>query len=219
MRIDAGTARLREAFRQEQMCQLPLVEEAMGRQALALLRHLDAACQSADDLQAAATESFNQHPDAGIITSFPGIGTLTGARVLAETGDDRSRFADAKGLKVYAGAAPVTRASGKTRSVTRRHVNNDRLATPGPSPPSPHHQAPAPTTTAAARPVTATPPRSATSTAASPAASGTPPVAGRPALAPRQRSPSGIQSHSARPASPYPRRTPATLGRARLKAA
>jgi hypothetical protein len=26
--------------------------------------------------------------------------------VLAETGDDRSRFADAKGLKAYAGAAP-----------------------------------------------------------------------------------------------------------------
>ena len=37
-------------------------------------------------------ESFNQHPDAGIITSFPGIGALTGARVLAEIGDDRSRF-------------------------------------------------------------------------------------------------------------------------------
>ncbi|WP_459185591.1 transposase, partial [Streptomyces sp.] len=36
---------------------------------------------------------------------------LTGARVLAEIGDDRSRFADAKALKAYAGAAPVTRAS------------------------------------------------------------------------------------------------------------
>jgi transposase len=57
------------------------------------------------------------HPareDAGIITSFPGLGPLTGARVLAETGDDRSRFQDAKGLKAYAGAAPITRASGKT---------------------------------------------------------------------------------------------------------
>jgi len=67
------------------MRQLPLVEEAMGRQALDLLRHLDAACTSADDLEHATTESFNQHPDAGIITSFPGLGPLTGARVLAET--------------------------------------------------------------------------------------------------------------------------------------
>jgi transposase len=129
--IDAEAQRLREAFRQEQMRQLPLVEDAMGRQSLALLGQLNAACTSADDLEQAAIESFNQHPDAGIITSFPGIGPLTGARVLAEIGDDRSRFQDARGLKAYAGAAPVTRASGKTRSVTRRHVKNNRLAQAG----------------------------------------------------------------------------------------
>jgi transposase len=129
--IDAWAARLRDAFRAEQMRQLPLVEEAMGRQALALLRQLDAACAAADDLERAVIESFNQHPDAGIVTSFPGLGPLTGARVLAEIGDDRSRFADAKGLKAYAGAAPITRASGKHRSVTRRLVKNNRLAAAG----------------------------------------------------------------------------------------
>jgi transposase len=129
--IDSEAQRLRDAFRAEQMRQPPLVEDAMGRQSLALLHRLDAACASADDLEQAATESFNQHPDAGIITSFPGIGALTGARVLAEIGDDRSRFKDARGLKAYAGAAPITRASGKTRSVTRRHVKNNRLAQAG----------------------------------------------------------------------------------------
>ncbi len=129
--IDATAQRLRDTFRQQQMRQLPLVEQAMGRRTLALLRQLDAACDSADDLEHAAVESFNQHPDAGIITSFPGIGALTGARVLAEIGDDRSRFKDARGLKAYAGAAPVTRASGKSRSVTRRHVKNNRLAAAG----------------------------------------------------------------------------------------
>jgi transposase len=97
--IDAEATRLRQAFRAGQMRQLPLVEQAMGRQALALLRQLDAACAAASDLEQAAAESFNQHPDAEIITSFPGLGPLTGARVLAETGDDRSRFQDAKGLK------------------------------------------------------------------------------------------------------------------------
>jgi transposase len=103
----------------------------MGRQAQALLRQLDAACTAANDLEQAAIESFNQHPDAGIITSFPGLGPLTGARVLAETGDDRSRFADAKGLKAYAGAAPITRASGKTTTVLHRRVKNQRLAAAG----------------------------------------------------------------------------------------
>ena len=129
--IDAEAARLRETLRAPQMRQLPLVEDAMGRQALALLRQLDAACASADDLEQAAVASFNQHPDAGIITSFPGLGPLTGARVLAETGDDRTRFADAKGLKAYAGAAPITRASGKTTAVLHRRVKNQRLAATG----------------------------------------------------------------------------------------
>jgi len=129
--LDTEATRLRDAFRIPQMRQLPLVEQAMGRQALALLGQLDAACASAGDLEQAVTESFNLHPDAGIITSFPGLGALTGARVLAEIGDDRSRFQDAKGLKAYAGAAPITRASGKTRSVTHRRVKNNRLAAAG----------------------------------------------------------------------------------------
>jgi transposase len=129
--IDAEAQRLREAFRKEQMRQLPLIEQAMGKQTTALLRQLEAACASADDLEQAAVESFNQHPDAGIITSFPGLGPLTGARVLGEIGDDRSRFQDARGLKAYAGSAPITRASGKTRSVTHRKVKNNRLANAG----------------------------------------------------------------------------------------
>ena len=86
---------------------------AMGIQLAALLHQFDAACRAADDLAEAATAHFEQHPDAAIITSFPGLGNLTGARVLAEIGDDRSRFADARGLKAFAGSAPITRASGK----------------------------------------------------------------------------------------------------------
>ena len=49
----------------------------------------------------------------------------------AETGDDQSRLQDAKGLEACAGAAPVTRASGKTKSVTRRRVKNNRLNAAG----------------------------------------------------------------------------------------
>jgi transposase len=128
---DTQAARLRDAFRIPQMRQLPLIEQAMGRQALALPGQLDAACAAAADLEHATAESFNQHPDAGIITSFPGLGPIAGARVLGEIGDDRSRFQDAKGLKAYAGAAPITRASGKTRSVTRRRIKNNRLNAAG----------------------------------------------------------------------------------------
>ena len=100
----------------------------MGRQAMALLAMLDAACAGADDLEQAAAEEFRKHPDHAVITSFPGLAEVTGARVLAEIGDDRDRFADDRALKAYAGSAPVTRASGKVTSITHRRIKNDRLA-------------------------------------------------------------------------------------------
>lgn len=107
--IDREVERLHGALRAPQMRHLPLVEEAMGRQALAPLRQLEAACASANDLAEAAVQAFEAHADAEIITSFPGLGPLSGARVLAEIDDDRAWFADASGLKAYAGSAPVTR--------------------------------------------------------------------------------------------------------------
>lgn len=130
-KIDAETDRLFEILRRTRLHQPARVEAAMGCQTLALLASLEAACQSCDDLAEATETLFQQHPDAQIITSFPGLGTLTGARVLAEIGDDRSRFATARSLKAYAGSAPVTRESGKTRHVSHRRIKNSRLAATG----------------------------------------------------------------------------------------
>ncbi|WP_203949949.1 IS110 family transposase, partial [Planotetraspora thailandica] len=101
--LDAWADRLHALFQEQTLHQLPLVEAAFGTQTKALLLQLDAACQAADDLTEATGEAFHQHPDAAIITSFPGLADLTGARVLAEIGDDRDRFADARALKAYAG--------------------------------------------------------------------------------------------------------------------
>jgi transposase len=129
--INAEATRLRQALHSEQLRQLPNVEDAMGTRTLALLRALDAAATSADELADATEQAFEQHPDAEIITSFAGLAQLTGARILAEIGDDRSRFTDPRALKAYAGAAPITRASGKTTAVLHRRVKNQRLATTG----------------------------------------------------------------------------------------
>jgi transposase len=115
----------------EHLRQPAAVEAAMGRVAVALVRQLDVCCDNADELGAAAVEHLERHPDAKIITSLPGLGGLGGARVLGEIGDDRNRFHDARGLKAYAGAAPVTRASGKTRAVLHRRIMNQRLAAVG----------------------------------------------------------------------------------------
>lgn len=129
--IDTEVERLREIFRADSLRQLPKVELALGHKAAALIQQLDAACNSVAQLTAATEEAFLAHPDAGVITSFPGLSVLSGARVLAEIGDDRERFADARAVKAYAGAAPVTRASGRSHVVVARAVKNQRLAAAG----------------------------------------------------------------------------------------
>ena len=54
---------------------------------------------------------LDAHPLAGVLTSMPGIGVRTAARILLEVGD-ASHFASSGHLAAYAGIAPVTRSSG-----------------------------------------------------------------------------------------------------------
>ncbi len=70
---------------------------------------------------------FGRHRDAEIYASQPGLGVILSARVLAEFGDDRTRFADARARKNYAGTSPITRASGKKKVVLARYARNTRL--------------------------------------------------------------------------------------------
>ncbi len=54
---------------------------------------------------------LDAHPLAGVLTSMPGVGVRTAARILLEVGD-ASNFASSGHLAAYAGIAPVTRSSG-----------------------------------------------------------------------------------------------------------
>lgn len=79
-------------------------------------------------LEAELAAHFEQHPDADIYLSQPGIGVILGARALSEFGDDPNRYADSRSRKNYAGTSPITRASGNRRVALARHVRNQRLA-------------------------------------------------------------------------------------------
>jgi transposase len=98
--VDRIAGEIHQALRHPQLRQPPAVEQAMGVQALALLAMLNAVCAGIEQLDKATTEAFGQHPDHDVITSFPGLGELSGARVLAEIGDDRDRFTDARALNL-----------------------------------------------------------------------------------------------------------------------
>ncbi|GAB1692836.1 transposase [Krasilnikovia sp. M28-CT-15] len=80
-----------------------------------------------EELEQALAVEFDRHPLAGILRSAPGLGPVLAARVLAEIGDDPTRFTTAAGLRAFAGTAPVTRASGRSRYVKARKVRNKRL--------------------------------------------------------------------------------------------
>jgi hypothetical protein len=104
------------------------VAGAYGAAARSAIRLISAYTAEIAELEAALSEHFDQHPDAKIVRSLPGLGTILGARVLGEFGDDRTRFASPKSRKNYAGTSPITRASGRSRIVLARHARNRRLA-------------------------------------------------------------------------------------------
>jgi transposase len=116
------------ALRTEQLTALPLVASAFGAAVAAHVAVTAELVRQTAALEEQLTASFEQHPSAEILRSLPGLGVVLGARVLAEFGDDPHRYADAKARKNYAGTAPITRASGKSRVVLARYARNRRLA-------------------------------------------------------------------------------------------
>ncbi len=64
-------------------------------------------------LAARIEELLEAHPLSQVLTSMPGIGVRTGARILIDVGDG-STFPTAGHLAAYAGLAPVTRRSGSS---------------------------------------------------------------------------------------------------------
>ena len=125
--IDTKTTRIRAALRTEQLGRPGVVTAAYAattRAAVAVLATLN---EQITALEAQVDAHFRRHPDAEIVLSQPGLRTVLGARVLAEFGDDPTRYATAKNRKNYAGTSPITRASGKRKLVAARYVHNDRL--------------------------------------------------------------------------------------------
>jgi transposase len=98
---------------------------ATTRSAVAVIAELNRQIAA---LQAQLGDHFEQHPDAAIYRSQPGLGGILGARVLSEFGDDPNRYADAKCRRNYAGTSPITRASGNRSVALARFIRNRRLA-------------------------------------------------------------------------------------------
>jgi len=103
------------------------VDAARARAMLALVDLLEQVGRVLAEYEAAIAAVLERHPDARLFASLPGTGLVTSATLLAEIGEDRSRFPSPASLLAEAGLAPVTRQSGSSRRVGFRYAANHHL--------------------------------------------------------------------------------------------
>lgn len=101
--------------------------EAKGELVRSLVAILQPLVAELQKLTATIEHAILEHHDGTLFTSFPRAGRVNAAQLLAEIGDDRSRFDSADHLAAEAGVVPITKASGKHRAVTFRWACNKRL--------------------------------------------------------------------------------------------
>lgn len=90
---------------------------------VALLRTLQAAIA---DVEATIADRIAIHPRTRLLERLPGVGTINLAQLLAEVGPILDRVDNAEQAATECGAAPVTKASGKTTGVYFRWAANTR---------------------------------------------------------------------------------------------
>jgi transposase len=125
--LQTRAEKIQRALRSEQLEAPATVSRAYGTVASSLMRLISGLNEQIAELERELESSFEGHPDAKILRSLPGLGLVLGARVLAEFGADRTRYADARARRNYAGTSPITRASGTHRVVLARYARNERL--------------------------------------------------------------------------------------------
>jgi len=126
--VEARAAQIQAALRSEQLRASGSLERTYGVITSSLVGLIAGLNDQIAGLEQDLHGAFEQHPDAEIILSQPGLGSTLGARVLGEFGDDPTRYVDARARRNYAGTSPITKASGTRRVVLARFARNERLA-------------------------------------------------------------------------------------------
>lgn len=99
-----------------------------GRDAiLAQVAVIRALNDSIKQLDRSIAAHLSEHPDGPIFTSLPRSGQINAAQMLAEWGDCRQAYDSPDAVAALAGVVPVTKASGKHRSVSFRWACNKRF--------------------------------------------------------------------------------------------
>jgi Transposase/Transposase IS116/IS110/IS902 family len=125
--VASKAEQIQAALREPQLGQSEIVTEAYAASVTTAAAVIAVLNEQIKKMEAVVESLFRRHPDAGIYLSQPGIGVITGARILGEFGDAPGRYADARARRNYAGTSPLTIASGKKKTVHARYIHNDHL--------------------------------------------------------------------------------------------
>lgn len=121
-RAEAAARTISQTLQQEQLSADAITTRTKARLMLALLAQLQPVMQQVTAYDAEIERLFLLSADSALFASLPRAGKRLAPRLLAEIGDDRSRYADASGLQALAGTAPVCFESGKYAKAHRRYA-------------------------------------------------------------------------------------------------
>jgi transposase len=101
---------------------VPPADEVLGaRQVRRLVRGLQLLQEEMESLEEEIKRRFDLLPEAGTFRSLPGAADVLAPALFAIFGDNRNRWSDWRGVARQSGTVPITRTSGRSRSVSMRH--------------------------------------------------------------------------------------------------
>jgi transposase len=121
-RAEAAARKIWQTLHQPHLVADPVTTRTKARLMLALLAQLQPLMEQIAAYDAEIERLFLLSADSAIFASLPRAGKRLAPRLLAEIGDDRSRYADAASLQALAGTAPVLFQSGSYAKAHRRYA-------------------------------------------------------------------------------------------------
>jgi transposase len=90
-RVDERAEAIQTALRAPQLAAPAAISTAMGKSVAASVAVITTMSAQIAELARELEADFESHPDAEVVRSLPGLGTILGARVLGEFGDEPNR--------------------------------------------------------------------------------------------------------------------------------
>lgn len=116
----AAAPKIVEELHRPQLVASPVIVRAKSRLMLSLVKQLLVVIEEIKSYDEAIGPLFLSHDDAELWGSLPRAGKRLAPRLLAEWGEDRTRYADASSVQQLSGTAPVPFESGNYAKVHKR---------------------------------------------------------------------------------------------------